>query len=191
MKRLCRAVFSLGRTACLAACLTGHLAACGPGLGGTGTGDSEPLLQFFNATATSVCGAPFSTSLSCAGADAAPGSMPQPAAQGTAVTRFVDQPNAANITVTIEANSIVLDARCLGIHFAGDWGITAASDARFFGNYARDSAAVRTPGSLSVQATSKADQLSLTLRDADGRVLLGPTTLQRVVAFPAVVGVCV
>ena len=191
MKPLHRAVLSRCLAACLAACLAGYLVGCGPGVGGTGTGDSEPLLQFFSATATSVCGAPFATSLSCAGADANPGSNPQPAAQGTAVTRFVDQANAANITVTIEANSIVLDARCLGIHFSGDWGIAAASDARFFGSYARDPTAQRTPGSLSVQATSKADQLSLTLRDADGRILLGPTTLQRVVAFPAAVGVCV
>ena len=171
--------------------LAGCLAGCGPGVGGTGTGDSAPLLQFFNAAIASVCSAPFAASLSCAGSIAVPGATPQPADQGTLVTRFVDQPNAANITVTIEANSIVLDARCLGIHFSGDWGIAAASDARFFGSYARDPTAQRTPGSLSVQATSKADQLSLTLRDADGRILLGPTTLQRVVAFPAAVGVCV
>ena len=179
------------RTA-IAALLLAWLGGCGPGVGGTGTGESESFVQLFGATTASVCSAPFAGGLSCAGSALQPGDVVLPADQGTLVTRYADQPTGANITVLIEANSIQLDARCERLHFIGDWGITAANDARFFGSYVRDTSITRVPATLSVQAQSggKVNQLALTLRDAEGRVLLGPVTLQAVAAFTADVGAC-
>ena len=178
------------RTA-IAAVLLAWLGGCGPGVGGTGTGESDAFATF-GATAAAVCSAPFAASLSCSGAITQPGDPILPANQGTLVTRFADLPEGANVSVVIEANSIRLDALCEKIHFIGDWGIAGANDARFFGSWMRDPSPQRLPATLSVQASSSATpgQLALTLRDAAGRVVLGPVTLQRVAAFAAGVAVC-
>ena len=184
--KLCRTTWSASLLAGLLA-----LGGCGPGVGGTGTGESQAYLQFFGATTALVCTAAFSSSLSCAGSTVQPGGPTSATEQGTLVTRFADQPEAANITVAIEANSILLDARCERLHFSGDWGITAAQDARFFGSYQRDPSTNRVPATLSVQTPGgTTGPLTLTLRDADGRVLLGPVSLQRVAAITADIGAC-
>jgi hypothetical protein len=97
------------------------------------------------------------------------------------MVNFSDTALGGNISVAVAANSVELNERCRKLRFTGDWGITASNDARFFGSYI-----VGTQGeafaSLQVQAapSGTASDLVVVMRDVDGRVLLGPVTLQRV-----------
>jgi hypothetical protein len=169
-------------TAALLAALLA-LPGCGPSSGGTGTGETGSALVLFGATAVNVCTASFAKSLGCppTGSGAVPTS---PDAQGSTMVNFSDTAQGGNISVAIQAQTIELSARCRGLHFLGDWGITASNDARFFGNYRIDNAGGSVPASLSVQSSAGGgnNELQVTIRDADGRVVLGPVTVQRVPA---------
>lgn len=154
------------------------MAACGPGVGGTGTGESPPPgLVAFGATPQSVCGAGFASALNCPAGTAA---NPTPAADGTASVRFIDAGQGANLVVEISGNALRLDALCQGLHFNGDWGTTASSGTRFYGSYLLDGSLQRVNATFAVQAVagSTAGELTATLRDADGRLVLGPLTLR-------------
>ena len=153
---------------------------CGPGTGGTGTGETN-YLALFGATPASVCDSAQANNFSCTRV----GSPAQPAnniSEGTQMVNYADVAQGGNISVAIAVNSIVLDARCQGLHFLGDWGITAANDARFFGSYTQGASGARVPATLSVQTLGigRTGELSVTLREASGRVVLGPVTLQMV-----------
>jgi hypothetical protein len=165
--------------ACAAAIAAFLLAGCGPGTGGTGTG-SEVDLATFGATAASVCGTGFSANLVCAVGTGSVASAPPVVLDGTQAVRFIDSLQAVHTVATFEANSVQLDARCQALGFAGDWGITATGDARFFGSYLLDGSLQRVPATLAVQeAPDKAGSLVVTVRDGSGRVVLGPLTLLR------------
>ena len=155
------------------------VAGCVPGTGGTGTG-SEIDLAVFGAKAASVCSAGFSADLVCATTTGAVGPASGPPLDGTQAVRFIDSLQAVRTIATFEANSVQLDARCQGLGFAGDWGTTAAGESRFYGSAITDGALQRVPASLSIEpAGDKTAGLLVTLRDAGGRVLLGPLTLLR------------
>lgn len=155
-------------------------AGCGPGVGGTGTGGT---LSDFGARPASVCTNAIASALACAGS--APGSpgvaTPATIEEGTALVHFADRESGASVRVAFAANAVELDVPCRMLRFSGDFGITATSDARFFGTYV-DGAAPGRPASLQVTATAgdAPGRLLATLRDADGRIVLGPVTLQRV-----------
>lgn len=154
------------------------LTACGPGVGGTGTGESPlPGLAAFGATSQPVCGAGFAAALNCPVGTTA---NPTPAADGTASVRFIDAGQGASLVVEISGNAVRLDALCQGLHFSGDWGSTASSGSRFYGSYLLDGSLQRVNASFAVQAVpgSTTGELTATLRDADGRLVLGPLTLR-------------
>lgn len=160
----------------LACALLALVAGCGPGTGGTGTGLSADRLAQFGALPASVCTAAFADQLTCV-----TGAQTPDVNQGTLVVHYADIPTGRNVTVDIADNGIELNARCQKLRFVGDWGITASNDARFFGHVTQDQVAQAQPATLSVMSVPQAgaDELSVTLRAADGRILFGPVTLQR------------
>lgn len=154
------------------------LTACGPGVGGTGTGESPlPGLAAFGATSQPVCGAGFAAALNCPAGTIA---NPTPSADGTASVRFIDAGQGARLVVEISGNAVRLDALCQGLHFSGDWGTTASGGSRFYGSYLVDGSLQRVNASLAVQAVpgSTTGELTATLQDAEGRLVLGPLTLR-------------
>lgn len=155
------------------------LGGCGPGTGGSGDGEHARALQMFGASAASVCNSALSNVLACASANA-----PDSNFQGTQMVLFSDTQAGNNVAVAISGNQLELSARCQNMRFAGDWGITAQNDARFFGTYTAPGQATPAPASLTVQtatpSSSSGGEVFALLRSLDGRVLLGPVLLQRV-----------
>jgi hypothetical protein len=152
------------------------LAACGPGVGGTGTGAMPDPAAAFAATPASVCTAPFKDSLNCpAGAGVA--GTPD-ALTGTGAVRFADVAAGGNVSAVIDSNQMVLVSHCQTLQFTGIWGLRATSEARFFGRY---SDAANADTLASVRVTSSAlGELQITLLSASEQVLLGPAALLRV-----------
>ena len=160
----------------LLACWLVSLQACGPGVGGTGTGQSAAELAVFGASAASVCGAALAGSLSC-GTD-----VPIVGATvGTKPLQYIDATAGANTLVDFQDNSVHLVANCQRLDFIGDWGVTAAQDQRYFGSVLTFGQLARAPATLLVQAdpASLTGDLIAVLRDAQGKLLLGPLVLKR------------
>ena len=156
--------------------LMSALTACGPGVGGTGTGQSAADLVVFGATATSVCAAPLAGSLSC-GTD----TVIVVSSAGTEPVRYIDTALGANTLVDFRDNSVHVSAQCQRLDFIGDWGVTATQDQRYFGSVLLNGQLNRMPATLLVQAdpASPSGDLIAVLRDAQGRLLLGPLVLKR------------
>ena len=155
------------------------LAACGAGVGGTGTGTGTTVgaLDDFGAAAAPLCGASFAASLSCPAGTGA--SAPTtPATGGTAPTSWVDVVTGGQLGLRFDGNRVMLDARCQQVGFEGEWGVTPAGAARFFGSSLADGNLVRQPAVLEVQAGATRADLVVTLRDGGGALLLGPTVLR-------------
>ncbi len=159
------------------------LTACGPGSAGTGTGAPAYTLADFGATASDVCATPFAVQIGCARLTSGGPSVPPPF-QGANLTTYADSAAGGQITVAFEANSVRLEARCQRLVFVGDWGITAARDARFFGQYTVEGQAAPVAASLSVATTPVFGQLQVTLSDTAGRTVLAVTVVQRTAAIP-------
>lgn len=176
--------------AAVALALLAALAGCGPSTGGTGTGGeagpSSLYLDVFAARPASVCGTALAPLLSCPATPTGPTSGGFPNLEGTLVTHFSDAANGGDISVAIEANSIQLESPCKKVRFEGDWGIAAPNDARFFGRFTSAQSATPAPGTLSVETVDvQGASLAVTVRQADGRIVLGPVVLKRVpVAAP-------
>ena len=181
---------TLGRLLCTA--WLAWLAACGPGTGGTGTGETGSLyLGTFGASASSVCTSTFGSTLSCAGTPAGVDAPASAASAGSLVAHFSDRMAGGATDLTIEGNSAHLEASCRGLHFDGDWGIAAAGDARFFGRYGTTAAPAPVAATLAVDAVPGKDHvLRVTLQQADGAVVLGPLELSRVATPPSEPAVC-
>lgn len=172
------------RSLLCAACLA-WLAACGPGTGGTGTGETTSLyLGVFGASAGNVCTSAFGGTLSCTDTPAGAGSGGSTATTGgTFAVHFTDSEGGGEVHVVIDGNTLHLEARCGGLRFEGDWGITGSGEARFFGSFGSFDTAATTPATLAVELVpGLSGALRLTLRQADGRLLLGPLVLLRVAA---------
>lgn len=169
------------------------LAACGPGTGGTGSGETNSLeLDVFGASASSVCASPLGSTLSCAGTPASSGGGGAAATtDGTLAVHFTSGANGGEVHVAIDGNTLRLEARCSGLRFVGDWGIAGSGEARFFGSFGSFDTAATTPATLAVEIVpGHDDALQVTLRHADGRLLLGPLVLLRVAAAVAAPAVC-
>ncbi len=140
--------------------LASLLAACGPGVGGSGTGAAEePLLQF-GATAIAVCGNPLA---------------PQPAACVTGqATPYADSATQPRVTAQLLDGHIELQAPCAGLKFSGDWAAVGSQSPRFYGSVT--SASGTSLASL-ISAPAGEQGLRVELRDAQGALLLGPLTL--------------
>lgn len=167
--------------------LAWQLTACGPGSAGTGTG-APPLsvLTTFGASSSSVCSAPFATQLGCATTATTPTAPDQ--LPGSALTTYADAARSGHLAVVFEANAVRVESRCPRLRFIGEWGITATQDARFFGTYTVDGSEAVVVAALAVVTTPVLNQLTVVLRDADGRIVLGPTDVVKD-ASPATVPV--
>lgn len=164
-------------------------AGCGPGSGGTGTGAPTGLVAA-GAMAANVCTSSFANLLAC-GANGNVGALPGDIGRGTDMIRYADIASGGNVAVTFQANSVQLQSRCQRINFNGDWGITSGSDARFFGGYVIETVGVEVLSSVSVQSLpGRNDTLQIVLRETDGRVVLGPLVVQKVVAPVAQPAAC-
>jgi hypothetical protein len=165
------------------------LAGCGPGVGGSGTGENAQALADFGATAAPVCAASFASKLKCAPATpASPGSagMPTPSADGTALAVFVD--GGARVSATLQDNSIELEARCERLRFSGQWGVDGAGQARYYGYLVDEASGLRRLATLSVAPVPGG--LQVLLQASDGTDLLGPVDLLAQSAAPAPVPSC-
>jgi hypothetical protein len=162
------------------------MAACGPGTGGTGTGTAGgqtlSALDSFGASGANICTTGPSSVLACP-----PPSNPSPVgainppsvANGTDGVLF-STTDGADINLTISGNQAILNDRCLSLAFEGDWGTVGGNDARFFGQYTTAGNAAVTLSSLTAEAAGADGKgLRVLLRDANGRVVIGPVTLRR------------
>lgn len=150
------------------------LAGCGPGTGGTGIPPTPGFVAFDKA---SVCSAPFAGQLACTGVTTG-GAIRDPNL-GTSMISFANLQQGGNVSVLFRDNGIELNARCERLRFQGDWGIAASNDARFFGSYAIESSGLPVPANLTVEASG--NDLAVVVRENDGRIVLGPVLLQRIV----------
>lgn len=165
-------------TLCLTFCLTFLLAACGPGVGGTGTGNGSPEpgaagLGYFGATPQSACTAPFAPLLGCnaigIGGDPVLG-----------VQRIFTSECAV---ATFEGDAVTFDALCTGWVFSGRWGVDGSGLARYYGLVGADPMLPpNLPATLEVQPQESG--LLVVLRAADGELLAGPLVLRPAVPGP-------
>lgn len=92
-------------------------------------------------------------------------------------------PTAQAVTLAVDAQGLALDSRSAQLCFQGDWGIRGDDGVRVFG-LCRQGPERRTQrASLQVDpcpGPGNEARWSVTLRDAAGRVVLGPVELQRV-----------
>lgn len=145
-------------------------AGCGPGVGGTGTGDAA--FAAFSASAASVCTGAIAAELAC------PLGPAGPAATGTLPIQFVDA--AGQVTLEMNSNLATLDASCLRLHFSGEFGGDAAGAQGFFGSYEIDANGIDVLAALIAVPGAGGGALSIELRDVDGHVAVGPVLLRRV-----------
>jgi hypothetical protein len=144
-----------------AAMLALLLAACGPGVGGTGGGDDP---SGGGATVSPLCRTPFAGVLDCR-ADGTTGRV-----------LFADAAVPATAQLAIEGARAQLTARCAGLAFEGDW-----DGRRFSGTLT--TAAGSSAASLDVAAADA----GLVLQLFEGAVTVprfGPVRVDRVSAFP-------
>lgn len=161
------------------------MAGCGPGTGGTGTGPTSSALDYFGAAPANICTTGPNTALACPQPNN-PGTVgavnPPSVANGTDGV-FFSTTEGADINLLLTGNRATLSDRCLSLTFEGDWGVAGTNDARFFGQYTTSGSTTSALGTLTVQATGPDNKsLSVLLRDASNRVVLGPVTLRRVPA---------
>ena len=149
---------------------------CGPGVGGTGTGETGGGLAAFGALPASVCSGELASLVACppATGTAAP-------APGAAAVFLADTIDGRQVRVTLSGNTVELSAPCVRVQFRGEWGAVTGQSGRFFGSTEIDG--MTTPAAL--QAQLSGSDVQLTLRDATGRVLLGPVLLRVVAVFEA------
>jgi hypothetical protein len=144
---------------------------CGPGVGGTGTGDAA--LAAFSVSAASVCGGAIAAELACS----QPPGPAGPAATGTLPVQFVD--SAGQVTFEVNGNLAQLDASCLRLRFSGEFGMGTGSVEGFFGSYEVDGNGIDVLAALSAVPVVGGGALTIELRDVDGHVAVGPVLLRR------------
>jgi hypothetical protein len=162
----------------LALALSALLGACGPGVGGTGTGEGISALPQFDASPASLCGSELAALVGCPSGSAA-------ATPGSAAVYLADTIDGRRVLVRLQGNEIELDAPCARLQFRGQWGTIANQASRFFGYATLDGA----PALATVSAQIGGGGVQLTLRDAQGTTLIGPV-LVVVVPAPATPGGC-
>lgn len=136
------------------------LAACGPGVGGSGTGATEDPLKAFGATATPVCSSTLAPQLATCG-------------KGQKET-YVDDTAQARVTARIVDSLVELQAPCAGLNFSGEWAAISAQAPRFYGTVT--SPVGTALASLTITPLG-AEGLRIELRDMLDVPLLGPLTL--------------
>ena len=167
---------------------TAVLVGCGPGVGGTGTGDTLDALAPFGASAASVCASDLASVLACPVNTGVGGGAGSPL-PGTAPVYLADTIDGRRVAVSLQGNLIEVNAPCAAVQFRGQWGLVAGQVARFYGTTGQDAAASTATTPATLQAVVRGNGLELTLTDTQGRVLLGPV-LVTVRPTPAAPGAC-
>ena len=158
------------------AALTLMFSGCGPGVGGTGTGETGGGLAAFGALPASVCSGELASLVSCstpAGAAAA--------APSASAVLLADTIDGRQVRVTLSGDTVEVGAPCARIQFRGEWGALAGQPGRFYGSADVDG----TSAPAALEARVSGSDVQLTLRDASGRVLLGPLLVRVVVTLAA------
>jgi hypothetical protein len=172
-----------GWAAGLAALCLAVLAACGPGVGGTGTGSTA--LAPFGAQAASVCGSGsgLATVLQCPPGGSATNPVPS---SGPARVWWADSDSLWRSSARLDGDQIELTLTCEGLVFTGNWGALPGQAERFYGSV-RSLASGRTElASLAVQLSGIG--IAVQLNDAGGQPLAALKLLQPVAALPAAGG---
>jgi len=168
------------------------MAGCGPGTGGTGTGgggggggSSPSPLDYFGATPANICTTGPALALACPVPNnpGAVGAVNPPSVANGTDGVFFSTTDGADINLVLTGNRAILTDRCLSLTFEGDWATVANLDARFFGQYTTANNATAVLSTLTVQAAGVDNKsLSIVLRDANARTVIGPVLLVRVFA---------
>lgn len=145
------------------------LVACGPGLGGTGTGASSDSLQTFGAQAAEVCQSDFADLLPCGGSGAAP-------APSGASRWFAEAEPESRLLLELAGSEARLQLRCAMLEFNGVWGQAAGASPRYYGRIS--TAGTEAPGMLLVARSPEG--LRLQLLDREGQPLYGDLSLHPV-----------
>jgi hypothetical protein len=151
------------------------LAACGVGVGGTGTG--EAALQAFGAERVAICTSALASTAGCLGQTTAPG-------QGTQFFADAGAAGAAGAPTRhlarLEGDDLVLELRCERRRFVGTLGSAPGLGLRWYGELQGDAAGV-APALATVQATTGGSvPLMLQLFDAAGAPMGAPLLLAAV-----------
>ena len=162
------------------------LVACGPGVGGTGSGNdagvatpSAPDVPGLQARA--LCGSGFDALLVCGPAAGTVG--------GTGVVFWADRFDAATAAARLEADVLQLQAPCAALAFSGRWGSVNGGAAAFWGA-ATVSGLAQTAALRAVPvAGSSPATVQVWLENSAGTTLLGPLTL-RAQTSPATLANC-
>ena len=155
------------------------LVGCGPGVGGTGTGDgaTEDPLPAFGASAAALCDSELAGVLDCA-----PGAGAPAPATGSRAVALADSASDPRVAAQVAGNRIELQAPCTqagaGLRFSGVWGAVAGEPARFYGVATLASG----PAPAVLLASVSGGGLRVELLDAQGLPLLAPTLLVTVPA---------
>lgn len=146
------------------------LAACGPGVGGSGTGPAGAQLDglvAFGAQAAPACAGSAPSWLAC--------SAPATAPADTRV--WVDNLARPTLRLEVQGDALTLEARCTQSRFSGLWGTSAGSGLRYYGAY---SVGQGLPVAASlVGQPGEAGTAVVQVRGIDGAILLGPITVRR------------
>ena len=151
------------RRTILALVVAAIVSACGPGTGGTGTGP-EAALSFSTAGATPGSASPSS---------ATPPGMPAPSCSS----------GCTGTSLRLDPTRLEVAAPCLSFVFEGRWQPDPSGAVVVDGAVRQDPAAVASePARLRLQfpdLPERSAEVTLTLSDAQGRLLLGPLMLRR------------
>jgi hypothetical protein len=119
------------------------LAGCGPGLGGTGTGEAPvPGANVPGGfSASSLCDEPLGAALGCA---------PGATASGSPGSTWVDTITGGQRQLQTLGNAATWRDNCAALLLDGVWGRDGAGTLRYWGSTLADGASEREPGSLAL-----------------------------------------
>lgn len=176
-----RALLSLSGLISLSWLLAALLIACGPGTGGTGTGpeptSQSPVLAGSTISYTGIAPLPLSGLPT-------PAATPVPGGTCTALCGTI----TTSLSLQLQSQSIALHAGCANFSYSGPWSISAQGEVNVEGSYETVITVNGQPSTSSQAArlsllfdTPSADSsaVTITLRNLQGIVLLGPVRLGR------------
>lgn len=92
--------------------------------------------------------------------------------------QFIDTPDR-RVTLALAAGALTLDSRGPTLHFDGEWALRGDDGLCVFGRCSRGAGWAVQRASLLVEAQAEAEPgVRVTLKAADGRVVVGPVRLQ-------------
>lgn len=153
----------------LAAAMLALLAACGPGVGGSGTGEDQTPAPPLGASLAPLCASELAPLLQCPSGTTAPG------AGGTDAVAFSGRIGGQDVALAVQGNQADLRVGCVLLRFRGQWGQVSGQAPRFYGYTDPDG----QPAVATLELRPVGNGLELTLRDASGGVIFGPQAVAR------------